>query len=222
MFHPARQLERIFLQSTLRIGNAHLTQQIDNPLACRLAIQPLMHGKHFTNLLPDGQDRIEAGRRLLKDHRHLVAPPPPHFSFRQRQQIFAIKRDLPIQNAGCRRQQAHQALRRHRFSAPRLTQQGKGFTSGNGKGNTIHRCQSFGARHESQTKFLDFQHHTALGSNASRMASANRLAASTRMNMAANAAASDHQTTGSRPSSIRALLIIVPKLVMVGSTPMPT
>ena len=36
------------------------------------------------------------------------------------------------------------------------------------------------------------------------------------------AAASDHQTTGSRPSSMRALLIMVPKLIIVGSTPIPT
>jgi hypothetical protein len=60
------------------------------------------------------------------------------------------------------------------------------------------------------------------GSKASRTASANRLAASTSANMKTKAAASDHQTIGSRASSMRAVLIMVPKLIMVGSTPMPT
>ena len=40
--------------------------------------------------------------------------------------------------------------------------------------------------------------------------------------MNANAAASVHHTTGSRDISLRALLIIVPKLFVVGSTPTPT
>ena len=40
--------------------------------------------------------------------------------------------------------------------------------------------------------------------------------------MKTNAAASDHQTIGSRAISRRAALIIVPKLIVDGSTPTPT
>ena len=40
--------------------------------------------------------------------------------------------------------------------------------------------------------------------------------------MKPNAVASVHHTTGSRDISLRALLIIVPKLLVVGSTPTPT
>ena len=43
-----------------------------------------------------------------------------------------------------------------------------------------------------------------------------------RTNMKVKAHASDHHTIGSRASSMRALLIIMPKLVIVASTPMPT
>src|SRR6185503_12595970 len=60
------------------------------------------------------------------------------------------------------------------------------------------------------------------GSKPSRTASAKRLAASTSTNMNTNAAASDHHTIGSRPISSRAALIMVPKLVVAGSTPTPT
>src|SRR5690606_31562100 len=64
--------------------------------------------------------------------------------------------------------------------------------------------------------------HPRRGSKASRTTSAKRLAASTNTNMNTKAAANDHQTIGSRASSARAMLIIVPKLIVVGSTPMPT
>src|SRR5690606_9999613 len=66
--------------------------------------------------------------------------------------------------------------------------------------------------------------HAALprGSKASRTTSANRLAASTSTNMKQKAETSDHHTMGSRASSMRAILIMVPKLMVVGSTPMPT
>jgi hypothetical protein len=40
--------------------------------------------------------------------------------------------------------------------------------------------------------------------------------------MKLKAAASDHQTMGSRASSMRAVLIMVPKEIVLGSTPTPT
>jgi hypothetical protein len=60
------------------------------------------------------------------------------------------------------------------------------------------------------------------GSKASLTASANRLAESTSSSMKLKAAVSDHHTTGSRAISSRALLIMVPKLMVEGSTPTPT
>lgn len=60
------------------------------------------------------------------------------------------------------------------------------------------------------------------GSKASRTTSANTLAASTRPNMKINAAMRLHHTIGSRANSIRAALIMVPKLTVPGSTPIPT
>src|SRR5690606_12219669 len=54
------------------------------------------------------------------------------------------------------------------------------------------------------------------GSKASRTASAKTFAARTNANMKPNAALSDHHTTGSRASSKRALLIILPQDSMLG------
>lgn len=64
--------------------------------------------------------------------------------------------------------------------------------------------------------------HHARGSKASRTTSAKRLAASTSTNMKMKAAIRLHHTIGSRANSMRAALIIVPKLTVFGSTPIPT
>src|SRR6185503_20687882 len=115
----------------------------------------------------------------------------------------------------------------------------------------VHRAHGSGGRMKggSQVSDLegrtaDFAHHDGIGKNRvrrrilrvhagtkpmrtrgskpSRTASATRFAASTRANMKKKAAARDHHTTGSRPISRRAPLIMVPKLVVAGSTPTPT
>ena len=62
----------------------------------------------------------------------------------------------------------------------------------------------------------------ARGSKASLTALAKNCIDRTSATMNANAAASVYHTTGSRDISLRALLIIVPKLFVVGSTPTPT
>ena len=222
LLHAAGKLEGIFVEPPLGVGDADLAQQFQHALAGRLAAQVAMAVEHFADLHADGQHRVEAGRRLLEDHRDARAAHLAHVGFGQGQQFLAFQPDAAAGDAPGRRQQAHDALRRRRFAAAGFAEQGEGFAGGNGKGNAVDRSKRLFSGGEAEAQVGDFEHQAALGSKASRTASANRLAASTRMNMAMKAAASDHQTTGSRPSSMRALLIIVPKLIIVGSTPMPT
>src|SRR5690242_9701779 len=60
------------------------------------------------------------------------------------------------------------------------------------------------------------------GSNAFCTASAKRFALNTSANIKLKAASKAHHTIGSRAISSRAALIIVPKLIIEGSTPTPT
>ncbi len=59
------------------------------------------------------------------------------------------------------------------------------------------------------------------GSNASRTASANKLAANTKASIKINAASRFHQIIGSRDISKRDFSIIEPKEFILGSTPIP-
>ena len=229
LLHATRQLERIFIEPPRRISNADLLEQFLAARPGRFAAQREMARQHFGNLLPHRQHRIQAGGWLLENHRDLAAAVGSHRHFRQGQQIRTVITHAAAEHATRRRQQTQDALRRHRLAATGLPQQGKGLSPRNAERHAIDRTQRLAPGLETEAQVINFQqgsgcglHQAALGSNASRTASANRLAASTRMNMAAKAAASDHHTTGSRPSSMRALLIMVPKLIIDGSTPIPT
>jgi hypothetical protein len=232
LFHAAGKLEGIFAEPPFRIGQSHCRQQFERTRAHRLPGQAEVPFEHFGKLPTDGEHRIEAGRRLLKDHRHAATAHGAHLGFRQAQKIAAGETHFAAEHPpGCR-QQAEQAQRRRRLAATGLAEQRQRLAGGDLETDPVDRREQRTPAGKSDPQIADVEQHgfslpvhadpTRRGSKASRTASANRFAARTRMNMKTKAAASDHHTIGSRASSMRALLIIVPKLIIVGSTPMPT
>src|SRR5690606_37831684 len=107
------------------------------------------------------------------------------------------------------------------LSGARLADEREALARAQLEAHAIHRAHDTRRRvdHRPEAAHL---HARTRGPKPSRTASAKRFAARTSANMNTNAAASDHQTTGSRPISRRAALIMVPKLVVAGSTPTPT
>ncbi|KFB70108.1 MAG: hypothetical protein CAPSK01_000121 [Candidatus Accumulibacter vicinus] len=89
LFHAARELEGIFTEAALGVGNADRRQQFERTRAYRLPGQPEVTFEHLGQLATDGQHRIEAGCRLLEDHRHAATANTAHFGFRQPQQVTA-------------------------------------------------------------------------------------------------------------------------------------
>ncbi len=122
------------------------------------------------------------------------------------------------------RQQAQDGERGHRLAAARLAHQREALARADLEVHAVHRAQHALGRVELRVQARDCEgaHTRTRGSKPSRTASANRFAASTSANMKTKAAASDHHTIGSRAISRRAALIMVPKLVVDGSTPTPT
>ena len=64
-------------------------EQLKRRLARTFAAQAAMAFEHFADLPPDGRHGIEAGRRLLEDHRHADAAHVTHRVLGQLQQIVA-------------------------------------------------------------------------------------------------------------------------------------
>src|SRR5262249_38721833 len=126
------------------------------------------------------------------------------------------------------RQKAHQRKRGHRLARAGFPDQREAFALAKLEVDAVDRAHDAARCIEHCAQVGRPQGHAGTvptltrGSKPSRTASASRFAASTSTNMKTNAAASDHQTIGSRPISRRAALIMVPKLVVAGSTPTPT
>ena len=63
-------------------------EQIDRALARLLAIQTEVELQRLHQLVADGVDRVERGHRVLKDHRDVVAPDPPHLRVGELDQVL--------------------------------------------------------------------------------------------------------------------------------------
>jgi len=180
---------------------------------------------HLRHLPADRQDGVERRRGLLEDHRDALAAHHAHRRLGQREQVLSVEPHLAARDAAGVGQQAQDRERGHRLAASRLADQREALALADLQVDAVHGAQRALGRVElgAQVPQLEQGAHTRTrGSKPSRTASAKRLAASTRVNMKKNAAASDHHTMGSRAISSRAALIMVPKLIVEGSTPTPT
>jgi len=215
---------RVGIDHAHGIGNTHRIQQIERAALELAAAQFLMLRQRLADLRAHGQHRIQAGHRLLKNHGDARTAQGAHGDFRQGKQILAVEFDAATDNACRRGQQAHQGQGRHRLAATGFTQERERLAAFNAKTHRIHGARLALAVFKPDAQILHFKQgaHSDLGSKASRTASANKLAANTNANMKTKAAAKGHHTMGSRANSKRALLIILPQLCMVGSTPTPT
>ena len=91
LLQSAGELKRIFPQTPFGIRHAHLLQHRQRLLPRRQRSQGRVPLDHLDQLCTQGQNRIETGRRLLKNHRH--APPAhlAHGRLRQGQQVLALQ-----------------------------------------------------------------------------------------------------------------------------------
>ncbi|MNT33597.1 hypothetical protein D3C72_1695330 [compost metagenome] len=72
-----------------------------------------MHGERLGDLLADREDRVEAGHRLLEDHRNVLAANLAHLLFRKSQQVAPAKHDLALDAARFFIEKPHDGKRGH-------------------------------------------------------------------------------------------------------------
>jgi hypothetical protein len=82
----------------------------------------------LADLVADGEDRIERGHRLLKDHRDLVAADFAHLLVVELQEIAPAIDNFTADDFSRRRlNEAHDRQRSHALAATRLTDQTESF-----------------------------------------------------------------------------------------------
>ena len=76
--HAAGQFMRVLRHAPFGFGDTHLAQQFDGPVIGLDAAHIHMQAQAFGQLPPDGENRVQRGHRLLKDHADLIAANRPH------------------------------------------------------------------------------------------------------------------------------------------------
>ena len=114
--HPTGKLMRIHVQTRGRIGDPHLVQQVNRPLTTGLLVTTLMHLDRFHNLETDGVARIQAGHRVLENHRHFGANQITALFLRNTLQVLAVEQQIFRHHAAWIINQPHNRQRTDRFS----------------------------------------------------------------------------------------------------------
>ena len=74
---------RVLVQPQCRLRDAHLSEQIDRPLAQGVARQAQVQAHGLHNLKANGQHWIQRGQRILEDDADALATHFLHFIVRQ-------------------------------------------------------------------------------------------------------------------------------------------
>ncbi len=137
-----RELMRKLTHSHSGRGDADAAHQFDRAIH-RLALRrALVTAVGLRQLRTDGVGRVEAGHRLLEDHRHAVAAQVRHLLLRHRQQVFAGKRQAlrgPFSGAD---QQVHHCERADRLAAAGFADDAVGLAAADPERGIAHRRRS--------------------------------------------------------------------------------
>lgn len=119
------ELVRIAVEPTRRFRDAHLLEHLKRDGTCFARTFPLVQLHRFGDLPADGENRVQGGHRLLKDHRDLVAAHAAHHGLGRAGEIE--KRSVAAAKADAARDdppasefdKAHDRERRHRLAGAR-------------------------------------------------------------------------------------------------------
>ncbi len=125
--HPAGELVRVDVQTRGRIGNTDLLQQVDRALTTGFLVPALMHLNRFHNLEADGVARVQAGHRVLEDHRHFGAHQLAALFFGNALQVLTVELQVFRHHAAGVINQPHDRQRADRLTGAGLADDANHF-----------------------------------------------------------------------------------------------
>ncbi len=108
--HPARELVRELIDTSLGVGNAHHLEQLDSafPRGClgHVAVGPNRLGQLLSHFV----ERMQRGQRILEDHRYVVAADLAQVPVRHLDQIVALEQhpSLDVRSLGARQAESRE------------------------------------------------------------------------------------------------------------------
>ena len=147
---------RVGGQAALRISDSYLFEQADRTCARLRMRQAEVQSQGFGELVFDGEARIQAGNRILKNHGHI----PPHHAAAllgiQAQQIVAIESHRACLNPPGKGNQAHQGQHADAFAGAGLAHHSQHLTRLQLDMDIFHRFQNALARRKFNSQTFDF------------------------------------------------------------------
>src|ERR1700682_386016 len=116
-----------------------------------------MHPKRLADLAADGQHRIQARHRLLKDHLNVVAADGAHLALGELQQILSLEADGARDLARRLGDEPHQRHRGDRLAAAGFTNNGQGLAFVDMEGDAVDGAVDTLRGTEMGLQILDFE-----------------------------------------------------------------
>ena len=134
-----------------------LLEELDRAAARRVAIELQMEPQRLGQLEADGEARIEARRRILEDHRDVLADERPPLAVGHALEVAAREREPLGANAARPRDQAHQREHRHALARARLADDAEHVALVEREAHALHRAHHGGLRREVDVQVFDFE-----------------------------------------------------------------
>jgi hypothetical protein len=186
--HAARELMRVVIHAARRIGDLHPREQRYRPLPRRAAADGQMGPQHLGDLLAHGEDRVEAGQRVLENHADARTAPAAQFRWWQGQQILALEQRLAGDDAAGLGQQAKRGGKGDRLARAALADDCQRFSGADGKRDVLDQAHRALFTRDSGGEAAEFEGggHSSLpvlrricGSSVSRSPSPSRFSTTT-------------------------------------------
>ena len=158
---PAGELERVAVDAPLRLRQADTLQPLQRPCPGGAAAQRRVPFDHLDDLPADGQDRVQARRRLLEDDAHPAAADIAHTCLGQLRDIRAVQRDAASRHAAVVRQQPQDRQCSHRLAAAGLADQCEGLAARERQRQRVDRVHQPAVGVEDGVETLDREHGVA-------------------------------------------------------------
>jgi hypothetical protein len=110
-----------------RAGDPHEVHQLGRAGQRVPPGQPVPYPQWLGDLVPDGEDRIERGQRVLEDHGDLPAAYPAPVALGHPQQVAPVQGHRAGDPGRRGVEDTHHRQRGHRLTGPGFPKQGKGF-----------------------------------------------------------------------------------------------
>jgi hypothetical protein len=155
--HAAGELMRILGEARCGVRDEDALQQLDGLRPRLVLAETAMHDQCLRDLPANGEDRVQAGHRLLEDHRAVIAAHLPHLGIRQGQDIATVERDASLDPARPLGQQPHDRKRRHALARAALPDQRDRLARAHLEADMAHDAAPLSVEHEGRRQVFDLE-----------------------------------------------------------------